>query len=419
MQLLMKFLALQLSLLLFVVNTTTAQYCTNDSRFSEVPYFSANQIDSAMNITYGNALDWQGNAQDLVFNIYYPKLSADPLPLRPFILIVHGGGFVAGSRNDWNDECNEFAKRGFIAATIDYRLGFNCNADINSKEKAIYRAQQDANAALRYAVQNAATLRMDTSWMFIGGGSAGAATSLGLVYVSQAEWNNMNPNISNQLGNLNNSGNALTTTYTLKGVFNNWGGMLRDNIQPEEMLPMVSFHGELDPTVSIDSALGGGCVENLPSYGSRSIHNELIANGVCSDLSVDPTGDHGVYDTNWQGTIFRVSRAACFFKSVFCNTCTNYYSTVQTMPNCTTTGLNATSPQLSNYSVYPNPFHDVITLNHSIGNESFKLINTLGQVLYSGKDITHQDFSTLNPDIYLLLISTPEQTTVMKLVKGE
>jgi len=332
--------------------------------------------------------------------------------------MVHGGGLVSGDKINYTRVCKEFAKRGFVAVTIDYRLGLNCNTDTISEEKAKYRAQQDINAAFRFVAQNASLFRVDKSWMFIGGGSAGSVASLGVVYISQAEWNTFTPSLQPLLGNLNNSGNNLTNIFSIKGVFNDWGAMLKASMQPTEMLPMVSFHGDADSTVSIDSAYGGGCIHVDKSYGSRAMHNLLISNGVCSDLSVKRGGGHGVYQDSIFGTPFRVGRAACFFKSLFCNSCSSFYQVDSVPANC-----NAIKTSIidniadSKILIYPNPFIDKIILSNLVGNENFMLSNPLGQNIYSGQSIQTQDFSNLPRGIYFLRIGTSKTTRTIKLIK--
>lgn len=74
------------------------------------------------------------------------------------------------------DYCIGLARRGFVAATIDYRKGWDSSIP-TEQVKAGYRVQQDANAALRFAVENADLVNIDTNWMFIGGQSAGSIGS--------------------------------------------------------------------------------------------------------------------------------------------------------------------------------------------------------------------------------------------------
>ncbi len=403
-----------------IVTTAQAQYCTTNPRFSEVPFFTDDQITTQSNIPYATVTNWQGASEVLRLDAYFPKLSADTMTKRPLILMIHGGGLVSGDKINFTRVCREFARRGFVALSIDYRLGLNCLADITSKEKAAYRAQQDANAAFRFVVENANVLRIDTAWMFIGGGSAGAVTALSLVYLSQSEWNAYAPAIPALLGNLNNSGNNLTHSYTIKGIFNNWGAMLAEFIQPHEMRPMVSFHGDNDATVAVDSALGGGCLENQPSYGSRTLHKILVENGVCSDLSVKPGGEHGVYEDS-VGTAFRVGRAACFFKSLFCNSCVSFYQTDSVPAHCSQISSATLTPPTNAPAlvVSPNPFTHRITLQNATGLLRYRLYHPLGQLLDEGSNPDQRDFSHLSPGIYLLVVETTHGAKTFKLVKSE
>ncbi len=381
-----------------------AQYCTNDTRFTNHEYFKEDQISSNLNVAFANVINWKGTSETLILDVYFPSLSIDTMPYRPLILLVHGGGLISGDKINYTKVCKEFAKRGFVATTINYRLGLDCNKDSISEEKAKYKAQQDIHAAFRFVVQNSSILRIDTSWMFIGGGSAGSVASLGLVYISQEEWNNFTPGIQLILGNLNNSGNNLVNKFRIKGIFNDWGAMLKSSIQKEEMIPMVSFHGDADSTVAIDSSSGGGCYHFEKTYGSRSIHRLLIENDICNDLSVKLGGGHGVYQDSIWGLPFRVGRAACFFKSLFCKNCTSFYQTDSVKASCS---LNTKLEEIkfsNSITVYPNPFKDKILVSPTNGNEDFILINNVGQIIFQDKNIDNHDFSNLNSGIYLLII---------------
>lgn len=73
------------------------QYCTNDSRYTEISFFDSTQITVGNNIQYGIALDVQGNSDTLLMDLYYPNLAVDLSPKRPFIMLIHGGGFSMGN----------------------------------------------------------------------------------------------------------------------------------------------------------------------------------------------------------------------------------------------------------------------------------------------------------------------------------
>lgn len=64
---------------------------------------------------------------------------------------AHPGGFLVGDKqaDDMIALCDTFARRGYVTASIMYRLGFN-PFDGQSAERAAYRANQDGRAAIRY-----------------------------------------------------------------------------------------------------------------------------------------------------------------------------------------------------------------------------------------------------------------------------
>lgn len=69
-------------------------------------------------VQYGQNLN-NGIQQPLIMDIYEPE--GDNLTDRPVIILAHGGYFIFGGRGEMADLCQYFAKRGYVAATIDYR----------------------------------------------------------------------------------------------------------------------------------------------------------------------------------------------------------------------------------------------------------------------------------------------------------
>ncbi len=349
----MKFLT-PIFLLAFLYNVS-AQYCNEDLNYTE-SRLSNKTVNLNLNVKYGEALDWKGESVNLYLDIYTPDDFQDSLTIKPLIMIIHGGGFRFGDKLQWANECLEFAERGFIAVTMKYRLGWD-SANADGQLRAMYRAQQDANAALRYLVNNSSELLIDTNYIFIGGGSAGAITALNVNYVDQNEWNLFIPNVEEKLGGLNTSGNDLIDNFTIKAIYNNWGATHRVAITEDEMVPMISFHGELDHTVLIDSTDNG-------FYGSRALHNLLQEHGICSDLTVKPDAGHTIYK-DIQGTDFRVGRASCFFRSIFCDDCSSFYSTDSIPATCSEDIVSVSeqnNPIHQDYGIFPNPASDYVTI---------------------------------------------------------
>jgi Carboxylesterase family len=88
--------------------------------------FSA--VNVARDLTYGSAPDAQGNPVQLKLDLYQP--AGDTAAERPALIWVHGGGFTAGDKSSGATQASFFARRGYVAASINYRLlsGTGCGA---------------------------------------------------------------------------------------------------------------------------------------------------------------------------------------------------------------------------------------------------------------------------------------------------
>ncbi|MCC6370942.1 MAG: T9SS type A sorting domain-containing protein [Bacteroidia bacterium] len=386
----------------FLIGKINAQYCSTNSRYTEVAYFDSTQISVGANVQFGTAPDHLGNPYPLKMDLYYPNLIIDTSPKRPFILLLHGGGFSSGDKQsgDIKDLCIHLARRGFVCATMNYRLGHDFSE--YGEYKARYRAIQDGHAAMRYLVNSANTLRIDTAWLFVGGQSAGALAALGMVYADQWELDSISllyntVSTSVQLGNLFNSGNTLTNTYTFKGIFNNWGAVAQSEMDVNEMLPTVAFHGAQDTTVLIDT---DNSFLHYQLDGSRSIHYKLIAQNICSEISIDLNGEHGIYRN--ASSVFRAQRASCFFKSIFCNNCSNFYSTDSIPTNCSSPlGVNHFNQEVE-ITVYPNPFGNGFKMDGVNGVCDVRIYNSFGQLVYHNEKSNGLVVLDVMPGMYFL-----------------
>ena len=83
---------------------------------------------------------------DLKMDIYSPEGDGDAG--RPLLLMMHGGAYLIGSKDEkgQTEWCRYFASLGYVAATIDYRLGFPLGRQ--GLLKAETDALDDARAAL-------------------------------------------------------------------------------------------------------------------------------------------------------------------------------------------------------------------------------------------------------------------------------
>lgn len=104
--------------------------------------------------------------QHLQLNIARPKEGTGPFPA---VLCIHGGGFRAGTREGYDRMCVALAQRGYVAATVTYRL---------APAYQFPAAVHDCKAAVRWLRANAGRLRIDPSRIGAMGGSAGGHLAL-------------------------------------------------------------------------------------------------------------------------------------------------------------------------------------------------------------------------------------------------
>ncbi|MDO8389591.1 MAG: alpha/beta hydrolase fold domain-containing protein [Actinomycetota bacterium] len=141
---------------------------------------------------YATAPDLVSGADvTLHLDVYQPV--DDTLASRPTIVWVHGGGFKAGSKEILREVATEWARRGYVTVSVEYRLdrGNRCQdvQDLKIADgeveverlrcaAAIDAAQHDTQAAIRWLRANASEFGIDAERIAIGGFSAGAVTAV-------------------------------------------------------------------------------------------------------------------------------------------------------------------------------------------------------------------------------------------------
>ncbi|HPJ51941.1 MAG TPA: carboxylesterase family protein, partial [Flavobacteriales bacterium] len=142
--------------LLATASLLQAQDCSIDFL---TPQFGVQQ---EMDLAYGTQERFNGQQEVLRLNLFKPV--GDGQTERPLIVLVHGGGFFDGHRDDLNALCADLAAQGWVAATVGYRLDFYGTWLLGSPWaydpaeviRAAYRAQQDVRGAVRYLKGRAA-----------------------------------------------------------------------------------------------------------------------------------------------------------------------------------------------------------------------------------------------------------------------
>ena len=110
-----------------------------------------------------------GPAGPLPLRIYTPQTQGANTP-PPVLLFLHGGGFVIGDLETHDAVCRTLCHHtGMLVVAVDYRL---------APEHPFPAACDDAEAALRWVLAQAAALGGDASRIAVAGDSAGAQLAL-------------------------------------------------------------------------------------------------------------------------------------------------------------------------------------------------------------------------------------------------
>lgn len=144
------------------------------------PIFTATKTHA--DVVYGSSFNpTQGAMEEQELDVYEPV--GDTETNRPAIVFTHGGSFISGNKG--GGYALPFAQRGYVAASINYRLrpGTVIFPDLfvealTTGAEVIRDAQVDLQGAIRWMRAHAEELRIDPDRIIAVGASAGAITSL-------------------------------------------------------------------------------------------------------------------------------------------------------------------------------------------------------------------------------------------------
>ena len=275
---------------------------------------------------YEGITGWPLNAQENVFDprdlwmdVYTP--TGDTMELRPLIILGFGGGFLYGRRDEWDMVliAEGLAKRGFVVASIDYRLGMNIFDEQLSK-RAVYRGVQDGRSAIRYFKNDASTInefRIDTNQVFMGGHSSGAFIA---IHTSYLDKDSERPASTREyivggffgsttypdLGCLDCVGdNSSYYGGGVSAIFNLAGAIGElTYLESADDVPIISFHSTEDSTVPYNTGAPFSFISglvlgfDLPDvYGTLPIHTRAESLGMTHDSLIYNNLDHSPHLT--------------------------------------------------------------------------------------------------------------------------
>lgn len=207
----------------------------------------------------------------LLLDLYRPaKRARRP---RPVVLLIHGGGFVAGSRKDPRIVriARALAGRGVVAVSIDYRLGRKSvpsdrvapllgGLPDSDFSRAVVAAVDDTLSAVRFLRRHARRYGIDPARIGLIGSSAGAITADHVAYVLD-DYGIARPRI--------------------RFVGSLWGGILIGARQERRKAAsqldrreaaLFAVHGSRDPTVPValsDQLIARATAQHVPNEYHR------------------------------------------------------------------------------------------------------------------------------------------------------
>ena len=260
-----------------------------------------------------NVREYSTVNRDLKMDVFEP--TGDTLSQRPLIIIAFGGGFLNGGKDHWSIRllCQELAKRGFVTAAIEYRLGMNV-FDSDLAMRAVYRGVQDGRTAVRYFKEDAVTsntYRIDTNHIYIGGHSSGSFIGLHNLYLdkeverplSTYQWLQSGNLVADQ-GVLDGVGGHFGYDGRARGFFNLAGALGFLSYMESTQDPQgISFHSSDDGTVPFNSGGPFSSIiwlvvgADLPIvHGSNKIDLRADTLGLAHEFYNYSSRGHGVHE---------------------------------------------------------------------------------------------------------------------------
>lgn len=372
--------------------------------------FSEVEVQADIKFSEGKTIG--GNDKELFLDIYSPK--NDATANRPVIVLGFGGSFISGKRTDIAWLCEDYAKRGFVAIAIDYRLydlpliPFPAASDM---QVVVIKSVVDMTAALQYMINDAEganNYRIDTNAMFVGGISSGSIMACHTAMLDTSD--NLPSYIVTKLRNegLLDAGKNMIGSKNIKGVINFSGALHIGSWYESSDPPLFSCHDDADGTVPYKSGYGQVFGQNIVELeGSFMLDSFAKIRGMNSEMVTIPnSAGHVSYFAEEVQRNDVVNKSAVFLYKLLCSDRVDVPSLKEEVF----------------YTISPNPFMDDITVQLAVASSSkICILDLFGRVmmssLYSGDSHT-VNTSGLKPGAYILQLQVGTKTYISKVIKS-
>lgn len=398
-------------LLLFIVSLpahTFAQALGCDGERYRTTVFT--NVVVTEGIKFGENTTIGGNFQELFMDVYEP--ADDEQEARPAVVLAFGGGFVEGNRQSLDGICRTLAGKGYVAATIDYRLfDQGVPVSVNQMYDVVVKATGDMKAAIRFLREDAATdnqFRIDPDFVFAGGISAGAITAAHVAYLEETDdiASTIETAIEDNGGFEGNSSDNTQYSSQVQGVINYSGALSAASYIDSNDPPLFSVHDDGDAIVPY----GNGSVPAGPFVfvyleGSQSMHAQAEAVGIDNELiTIENSNSHVSYFLENAGEYEQEVEEATanFLADILCGPLSS-----QDYPVSRQQGLD----------IFPNPASSLLTLDfHTVITDPYhiNIYNSAGQLVLQSNGLNgqRQNIATasLQPGYYTLEVEFLDQT---------
>jgi acetyl esterase/lipase len=297
--------ALRLLLPLFFFFATAGISCAQLSEGERAAISIEHGFEITPNITY-----FVGNNFEAKLDVYRPKEAKSPTPV---VLLIHGGGWVAGEKEHNALEGVPYMEMGFAVVNVEYRL---------AKVSLAPAAVEDCLCAVHWVARNARQYNFDLTKIITSGGSAGGhlALTTGMIPSSSGldaecafhdDWGGSKADALPKIAAIINWYGITDVADMLQGpnmrdYAVSWFGSLpnREEIAREVspltyvragLPPIITIHGDADPVVPYSNAV--------------RLHEALDKAGVRNQLLTIPGGGHGGFPDDQQIRAFEAIKA--------------------------------------------------------------------------------------------------------------
>ena len=237
--------------------------------------------------------------------------NGDTVTNRPVILYFHGGSFLGGNKSevDCVDFCENFAKKGYVTASANYRLALDPQSFALYQEEqytTVLKVVSDIKGAIRYfrkSIVNGNPYGIDGNAIFIGGYSAGAVAAIHSSYIDTisdlpisityidlltGQSVDFNPQdlVSTIGGNLEGDAGNYGFSSEVSGVVSFAGGINDINWIDINDEPIVSCQGDADQIVNYNCGPGLNIPTVFTLCGAAEIHPKANIEGLTNDYLV-------------------------------------------------------------------------------------------------------------------------------------